>query len=275
MILALVHGFLGSAANWGPIVHKLKRHDQLKKEIFYFTPDLLWHGRNAQPDKQAKDGQSYLSLVVDDLKEQLKIFIDENDLKQQNFIALGHSFGARPLLKIFSELSQKPDSLSIKPQSLIVEDSSPILSLEGFESINKILTKTPVPFTSRPEAKNYFDNNFSPAMSAFLMSNIRKDENEYQDWRFPTQTLLQLLKESQKEDLWREWESINYPIYWVLGAKSDFVKEETQRQGVYLRNNANKETLLEFIPESGHWIHSEQSDLFCEYLVNKLNSQID
>ena len=249
MKLIFVHGFLGSALNWGPLTNKLKRMPELDRlNLEISAIDLLGHGRKASlpvPNSRA---------IVDDLIQ---------DLPEGNFVALGHSFGLRPLLQL-------PDALRKRMKALIVEDSTPIISESGFLELEYIFKKIPVPFTDRPTAKKALEDIFGAEsrMARFLMTNIRENAEGKQTWRFDSEGLYRVLEEAFRNNLWPEWESYQGPIYNIFGGQSSFVPQMRQEESVQRRPGL--ETHIFRIPQSGHWVHADQPELFAAQLAQIL-----
>src|SRR5690349_7030075 len=87
--LVFVHGFLGSALNWSPLVHKLKKHPAWQNDQWeILVPELLGHGLRIE---RGEVEQVNLANVTKDLLSQIP---------PGPFWAIGHSFGLRPLLLI-------------------------------------------------------------------------------------------------------------------------------------------------------------------------------
>lgn len=250
--LVLVHGFMGSALNWGPILTRLKARPELAEWTFV-TPDLLGHG-----GRRGDNALSYKDLdhasVVEDLKTQLP--------KEGRFVALGHSFGLRPLLSLCIDPTWGP-----RIKALLVEDASPEITSENAGRLHGILSKVPTPFKTRAEAKRIIEELFSNdrRLAAFLFSNIRLVSADLHDWRFDRDGLVALLNEAQASPLWSEWSSYPGPVYIYRGERSDHLTLERLDRALEARKG--KETHLIQIAQSGHWIHSDQADIFTEEVV--------
>ncbi len=242
--LALVHGFLGSAANWGPVLHKLKQRPELVGWDFAAF-DLLGHGSRRDAARPLD-----LESIARDLKEQIG---------DDPVVALGHSFGVRPLLKI-AEMA--PGIIT----HLLVEDSSPVLSAAGLAELREIF-EVPTPFETREAARDALDSRFGVGsrLSRFLLSNIRDFEGRH-DWRFDHR-LRDLLEASAREPLWSAWENFEGEIHMILGDRSSFVTEE--RAAECKSRRASRFTEIYRLPNAGHWVHADDPDGFC-----KLTSQI-
>ncbi len=252
--LVLVHGFMGSALNWGPILTRLKSRTELR-DWHFVTPDLLGHGGRRGPDALAYTRLSH-TLLCEDLKLQLP--------KEGPFVAMGHSFGLRPLLS----LSVDPE-WGARMKALIVEDASPEITSDAADRLRSILSRVPVPFASREEAKRRIDDLFpgDPRLAAFLFSNIRFQEDAGHTWRFDKDGLLDLLSEAEQKPLWSEWSSYSGKVFIFRGEHSDHLNPERLQRALERRSPAPE---LIQIPQSGHWIHSDQPDSFTEELVKVL-----
>jgi pimeloyl-ACP methyl ester carboxylesterase len=262
--LLLVHGFMGSALNWGPIVTRLKKSADLKAWNF-FTPDLLGHGGRRGPN-----ALSYSELTHEKLCADLKIQILESLPQHENFVALGHSFGLRPLLGLSTDSEIGP-----RMHSLLVEDASPEITQDNMQRLRDILSRVPVPFKSRDEAKATIEHLFSdnPRLAAFLFSNIRPQSVEgssekIHTWRFDKKGLLNLLEEAFQSPLWSEWSSYPGMIHLITGELSDHMTPERLQKA--LAKRVPKPIQHHQIAQSGHWIHSEQADTFTECVIKIL-----
>ncbi|MBS1983004.1 MAG: alpha/beta hydrolase [Bdellovibrionales bacterium] len=250
MKLVLVHGFLGSAINWGPIVSRLKQ-DPFTRDWDVRAVELLGHGRRgleALPRPLTQDA------VAEDLERQLP---------DGPMIAVGHSFGLRPLLKI---AGRHPE----KFLRLIAEDSSPVLSGPGLAQLLLIFDGIETPFATREAAKLKLDSLFGAesAMAKFLLSNIREIREGVHDWRFQRDALRELLLDARDHALWTDWERYSGPISMILGANSDYVP--AVRLEECLRRRPGKVTEAVHVPNAGHWVHSEQPAQFIQELVSIL-----
>ena len=247
--LVLVHGYLGSSLNWGPIVSRLKA-SALMNEWSVKAVDLLGH---AYRPLAAERRELSLDEVTRDL---------ESQLPAGPFVGLGHSFGMRPLLRMHRLFPGRM-------KALVVEDTSPELSGKSFEFLRNVVEGTPVPFRSREESRRYFDERFAsqPALSRFLQSNVRPDDAGLFRWRFNAPALRVLLEEAANEAMWTEWAAYPGSIEMILGENSDYTNVALLDRCVKLREAP---TRLHHIAQSGHWVHSDQPELFTDCLVKIL-----
>lgn len=259
--LVLVHGFLGASNNWLSVVAKLRARLELSGwEIV--CPNLRWHSGDSNRFEPLADFENppSTSAVAIDLAQQL------SKINASQFLLLGHSFGLRPLIKILSD-NLMPEKTVL---GLIAEDSSPELSAHGVELLKRVLIKTPVPFVSREIARQFFDQNFGPssALSRFLLSNIIEDQKRGGHvWRFPENTLIELLNHSVAESLKEQWVQITTPVYMIVGERSEHLSHQQARHWCALRDQVGQPTELHFVAGAGHWVHSEKPDRFVDELV--------
>lgn len=241
-----IHGFMGSALNWGSTRNFLEA--QMKAQTYAI--DLLGHALNhaKQPTPDAHQA------LVEDLEAQITSFSPTH--------VVAHSFGFRPALL-----------LGIKNPKLIphlfVEDSSPDLTKDAFDFLMGILN-TKTPFNNRDEARAYFDQNFGirTAVSRFLLSNIRSTPDGRADWRFDKAFLKQLLQEALKNDLWKEWKEYSGSAELIYGSRSDGISQATIDRMKTLRPKLP----VHRIEDSGHWIHADQPHAFVDLLCSLMRS---
>jgi pimeloyl-ACP methyl ester carboxylesterase len=251
--LLFVHGFLGSAPNWGPIINKL-RADPRCEGWELQAVDLLAHGRRG---REPVPRPLTLEAIAADL---------DNLFSGDDWIGVGHSFGLRPLLR----LAQRNPARFTR---IVAEDSSPLLSDAGYSSLAKIFDEVPAPFPSREEARASLNVSFGidTALSRFLLSNIRELAPGVHNWRFDRDALRELLWESRSCPLWPEWRSFAGPIHMILGAQGSYVPED--RLGECLESRpAPLRTDVVRIEGAGHWVHSDRPVEFVEQLVRMITS---
>jgi esterase len=248
-----VHGFMGSALNWGPILTRLRARPELKDWQFQAI-DLLGHGGRRGPN-----AMPYTHLSLDAMTRDFALQVPEGP-----FVGIGHSFGLRPLLKFSATF---PDRVL----GLVVEDSSPEITPESRDRLIRIVSSVPVPFGSKSEAyRSLADlHPTDPRLAAFLLSNLRlTPDGTGLDWRFDKQGLLDVLHEASQAPLWSEWAAYDGPIDIIHGEFSDFLTPE--RLSRALEKRGPKPIQTHQIARSGHWIHSEEPEAFTELLVQIL-----
>jgi pimeloyl-ACP methyl ester carboxylesterase len=244
--VVFVHGFLGSSLNWGSVISQLRNLLNFDDYNFHAV-DLLWHSKNNSsfiPD----DGKLIRELS-NNLKQKL-------ELLEGPLILVAHSFGLRPLLEWVGTSFEERASL------WIVEDSAPALSDHGYRFLNDILFSTPVPFSNRKEAKDYFDSKYSDdkSLSQFLLTNISDLSPGQWTWKFNKEALGELLEEARKTPRWDAWSQFKGKVFLLYGGQSIVLGAETLRRCVESRKGAHLETVL--FENSKHWLHFEDRDRF-------------
>lgn len=240
--VVFIHGFMGSALNWGRIRMLLEA-----KGAKAFAVDMLGHA-NRHP-KRPFVGTAHEALA-NDLIHQLE------DIKPTHVVS--HSFGFRPSLL----MAQKRADLI---PHLIVEDASPMITPQAHSYLMSILN-APVPFRTREDAKLYFDNTYGAqtALSRFFLSNIRSREDGLADWRFDKAFLEELLNEALAQNLWKEWEDFPNQTSLVFGTNS-----ETMPPSIVNEMKSHRKELKTYpIEDAGHWIHSDQPEAFVETIAS-------
>jgi pimeloyl-ACP methyl ester carboxylesterase len=252
MNLLFVHGFMGSALNWSTVRSKVEAlANESGIPLKTHAVDLLGHSSR----RSSKPLSSFTSAHAALYEELLQ------DIESMGpIVAVGHSFGLRPLLLI----SQKRPELI---PFLIVEDASPELSLQSCSFLNKILKTTPTPFRTRESAREYFDTKYTKQLARFLLSNIRSlKDPEIHDWRFDRPFLEALLLEAESNPLWQEWHQYSGESFLITGEKSTLFADPSVLQTMIEKRLPRRLPHYE-IKNSGHWIHSDQQDDFCRVLI--------
>lgn len=232
--MVFLHGVMGFGANWKSFANNFVDNF----EILVF--DQRGHGRSFKPET----GFSPLDYA-NDLKN-----ITES-LGWSKIVLIGHSMGGRNAVK-FAEICPE------KVQALVVVDIGPISDLLAMEHIIEMLECIPTPFSSRDEARNFFDNQFikkypNQLIKQFLYANLYEKSEGFFDWRFDKKAILETLKISRSLDMWNEFKSLQMPTLLIRGEKSSDLSNDLYVQT--LAKNSNIEGVV--IPQAGHWVHVE------------------
>lgn len=257
MKIVFVHGLLGNALNWTPILRRLEvaiADGRLQSKNWRFqSVDLLGHGKKA-------DLAHGSSLTLGDIAEDLR-----REIGDEPFVGVGHSFGIRPLLHLYELMGE-----ALHLESLIVEDSSPTISDKGFDDLRQIFEVLPERFESRRAAKEIFETAWSPRskMPGFLLTNLVERDGVYV-WRFNTTKMRFLLEDSKLNPLWLAWEKYPRRVDMIMGAKSTFVPNERIAECVARRPVGM--TFVHTVENAEHWVHADQPELFINELISILN----
>ena len=247
--VVFIHGFMGSALNWGPVRTEIEAAGWITAAF-----DLLGHAKN-HPTKPFPNAHK---AMVDDLETKISVL-------ETPVILVAHSFGLRPALLLGNRYPEKL-------YRLIVEDSSPVLSAPGYAMLKQILNETP-DFITRDEARAYFSRRYpdNESMARFLFSNISADENDQKySWRFDKPFLLKALNEARDHPLWEAWANFTGAIDLIYGGKSPlFSHVDVRTKMANIRSPRPYSQIC--IPSAGHWIHSEERQEFVNALLELLS----
>ena len=106
-----------------------------------------------------------------------------------------------------------------------------------------------------------------PVLRGFLLQNLRHDREHA---RFVWQPNLEVLRRDLSvitDDIPHGDRSYDGPVLWVAGADSDYVQEE---DGAVMRRLFPRTQLLR-VKGAGHWVHSEQPEVFTAALRHVLD----
>jgi esterase len=241
--VVFLHGLFGQGKNWTTVAKALS--DSARVTLV----DLPNHGQSSWTDHF-----SYTEMarqVAELLKAQ-----GEGD----QYAVVGHSMGgkvAMTLALLHRELVER----------LAVVDVSPVATgqisefntfIRGMRSIDMQRLK------DRRDADAQLAAYVSdPAIRSFLLQNLRRDGSTSKGWRW--QMNLELLGSNLSEmGGWPELDAEPYggPVLWVAGAESRYVQP---KYAAAMRTLFPRVHLIT-IKEAGHWVHSEQPQIFLEIM---------
>ena len=245
--LVFLHGLMGSANNWQRIVKAFA------DDFHILTFDQRGHGRSFHP----VDGYSPRDYAHD-----LKLILEE--LGWSASALVGHSMGGRNALEFAVHFSQRV-------KVLVMEDIGPDAQVAAIDRIIRLLTLVPVPFASRIEANEFFENSYPDLISfypqprvvaRFLHANIVQKPNGTMDWRFDRDAIILSMREGRNTDRWDEFGNLKMPVLVVRGESStDLSRPVFERMLKTLPHARGVE-----ISQAGHWVHFDQPDAFIRTL---------
>lgn len=244
-----VHGLMGFGGNWRKIVSALESTER----VLVF--DQRGHGRSFKPAT---------GYAPEDYSEDINRITEE--LGWDQFILVGHSMGGRNALNF---AFRHPEKL-IK---LIIEDIGPESAPGIVEYYENLLGLVPTPFPNRAAAREFFQKEFLEVaktrdkvqvLAQFFYANIEDKPDGTADWRFSKPGILRSVVEGRVRDRWQEVESLQVPTLWIRGQESRELSRETFERILH----SNQLIRGVEIPNAGHWVHSEQPQLFSEAIKN-------
>ena len=238
--VAFLHGLFGQGRNWTQVGKALaERHRVL-------LVDLPHHGRSGWDDDF-----DYVRVA-----EQVASLLDADEPGA----LVGHSLGGKVAMVL---ALRRPELV----ERLCVVDVSPVAydHLSEFEKYVAAMRSLDLAsLTQRGDADAALATAVPDAtVRAFLLQNLRRDGDR---WRW--QATLEVLGADLAEiGGWPEADLAGLPPYrgpvlWVAGARSDYVRPEYAGAMDRWFPTNRKVTLK----DAGHWVHSEQPQVFLEVL---------
>ncbi len=235
--VAFCHGLFGQGKNWTQIAKALSPDHRV------LLLDMPNHGRS--PWTESFDYVELADMVAAHLEPEGPVAL------------VGHSMGG----KIAMCLALRHPGLV---ERLVVVDVAPVTYASGREFVGYIETMRGMDLTAlerREQAEEALREAVpNPVVRSFLLQNLRRTDD---GWHW--QVNLELLGEHMAGLVgWpgdRLGEaSYDGPVLWVGGARSDYISDEHAGE-MDRRFPRNRRVLIK---GAGHWVHSEQPEVFLE-----------
>ena len=232
------HGLFGQGRNWTQAAKALSADHRV------LLLDMPNHGRS--PWTETFDYLELADLVAAELGDEPVALV-------------GHSMGG----KIAMCLALRHPELV---ERLAVVDVAPVAYPSGREFVGYIETMQGLDLAalgSRGEAEDALREAVpNPVVRSFLLQNLRRGDD---GWHW--QVNLDLLGDSMPGLTGWPAEALGEatydgPVLWVGGADSDYIADEHAEE-MDRRFPRNRRVLVK---EAGHWVHSEQPEVFLEVL---------
>lgn len=241
--LVFLHGVMGSGANW----RKITPHFQDQFQIL--TYDQRGHGWSFKP----ATGYSPEDYSLD-----LKMILDELGWNKVSLV--GHSMGGRNALHFAQKYPQRL-------AALVIEDIGPEGNKEAMQKTIDMVNTVPVPFKSKPEAKQYFEGEFAKrfgmVLGQYFYTNIEVLKDGSASWRFSKNAILTSLMAGHFQPRWDAVRDLTVPTLFVRGDRStDFTRAEFDKV-LALKNPMVRGAE---VANSGHWVHFDNPLGFTEVL---------
>lgn len=245
--LVFLHGVMGFSANWRRIAKAFEADHTI---LVY---DQRGHGRSFQPPT---------GYGPEDYAGDLREILDE--LGWESIRLVGHSMGGRAALHFAATDPQRVTQL-------VMEDIGPSMYATGSSLVLQLIDSVPVPFESRKQAREWFDTRFmeihaankmKKALAEYLYANLEENERKEAVWRFYEPGIRESVAAGRATERWDEVAALKMPTLVVRGEKSrDLPRDVFERM---LTTNPLVRGVE--ITGAGHWVHSDQPDLFIECL---------
>ncbi|MCU7837060.1 MAG: alpha/beta fold hydrolase [gamma proteobacterium symbiont of Taylorina sp.] len=261
--ILILHGLFGSHRNWHPIAKKLSEKHRV------YALDLRNHGQS--PHTERMDYPLMAQDVID--------FIALYSLSCVNIIA--HSMGGKSALWL---ALKRPELI----EKLIIVDIAPVsyshefdAVLQGFKSIpllsninspaalfaDKYVCKTTEdkfigqvfsPVQSRKEADEILSKSIKQAsLRQFLLQNLQYKKGRFQ-WRLNLEAISRSIPLITGFPDTAEIAPYSKRVLFIGGGQSDYLNKANQKLTRQLFPLAS----FSMIKSAGHWLHSEQPEIF-------------
>lgn len=245
--LVLLHGVMGSSANWRKITPSLQNSFQV------LTFDQRGHGRSFKPSH---------GYAPADYAEDLRLILDE--LRWAKISLIGHSMGGRNALHFADQYPERVEAL-------VVEDIGPQGNIQAMQKTIDMVEMVPTPFASKRAAKEYFAHEFverlggrpeAQILGQYFYTNIEPQADGRADWRFFKKAILESLVEGHFKPKWDTVRDLKMPTLFIRGERSeDFPRSEYDQ---VLKMNPRIRGVE--IAGAGHWVHFDQPEAFIKSL---------
>jgi len=236
--LVILHGLMGSLDNWQTLARRWS------ETFTVFTLDQRNHGRSPH----------HSSMNYHDMVDDLYEFCLDHNLDK--IYLLGHSMGGKTAMLFALKYPERV-------HKLIVADIAPVPYEGGHEPIFDAMVSLPVAdLKGRSEADELLKASLpSRSIRQFILKNLsRNRDGEGYQWKIN----LEEIQDNYTAILGFDSHGLQYegPVLFLRGGRSDYVNEADTK--------AYRETFprcfVRTIDEAGHWLHSEQPDLFYKYV---------
>ncbi|KAF5281677.1 hypothetical protein FQR65_LT14607 [Abscondita terminalis] len=254
--LIIMHGMLGSKANWNSLCKAFQKQTDPQRKII--AVDARNHG----------DSPHCIHHTYPHIAEDVKEFLTK--LKIKKACLLGHSMGGRAMMYFALKYPNFVDKL-------IIEDMSPgktSPSLTSLPSLFVALQNVTLPINT-PMSRARLDADSQLAKSipnkelrAFLLTNLMQKSDGSFSWRPNIPVLLNNFTE-HIATFPNITEKFNGPTLFIAGGLSDFI----QKSDHAVIQNLFPKSELKVIEGAGHWLHSEKPNEFLKICLNFLNNK--
>lgn len=250
--LIIVHGLYGSSDNWISIAR------ELSEQFEVYILDQRNHG-----DSPHSDVHDYPSMKAD-----LKEFMESRGIESATL--LGHSMGGKTVMLFAMEHPEMVDSM-------VVVDIAPIsyrnlavnshIAANHSKMIDAMLSIDLAKYRTRQDVSNALSVQIgSDRIRMFLLKNLSRNKKKEFYWKINLPVLKdyldQIMDQLPTEKYIEKGGITGFPAYFIKGEKSDYIRPE--HHDIIRRLFPTAEVIS--IPNAGHWVHAEQSDLLVKNL---------
>ena len=250
--LIILHGLYGSSDNWIGIAKELAEHFEV------FVPDQRNHGASPHTREHTYD------LLKNDLFE----FMEQHNIKKATL--LGHSMGGKTAMYFAKDYPLKVDNLIVVDISPRSYKSPDLPAPHTVNHMNIIMAMMQVDFS---KVDNRMDVDVilaetikSQRTRQFLLKNIKRKDQNTLSWKINLEALHNSLPDIMDGlnpvDVNKGKGIHGFPVLFFKGGDSDYISDPDFPVIQKVFPTAEIVT----IPNAGHWLHAEQTELFLKNL---------
>ena len=239
----ILHGLFGSNRNWHPIAKVLSEHFDV------YSLDLRNHGKSPHSDQM---DYPHMAKDVED-------FIEQHHFDSVSIIA--HSMGGKAAMWL---ALNRPDLV----HKLIIVDIAPVDYQHDFSDVLAGFKSIPLAsIQSRKDADRHLSNTIqTESLRQFLLQNLQSRAGLY-TWRINLDVIEQFMSEITSFPDASHLPAFEKRVLFVGGGQSNYLNKENQKQTRQLFPMAS----FSMIKNAGHWLHSEQPELFLSLITPYLS----
>ena len=255
--LVFLHGLMGFSLNWRRVAKAFESEYQV---LVY---DQRGHGRT-----QFRPATGY---APEDYAQDLSDILEALGWNQITLV--GHSMGGRAAYSFSAQYPQKVTRL-------VIEDIGPKSYDEGtgVTFTEHMLNEVPVPFASKRDARTWFDIEFpkifgttkaKKILAEYLYANLAENDQGQAIWRFYESGIRESVAQGRAYERWDDIEALRMPTLVMRGELSTDLPKPVFEKMLALNSNIQGVEIL----GAGHWIHSDQPDVFVDALRRFFNGE--
>ena len=260
--LVLLHGILGSGANWRTFARQIVA---ARPDWGALLVDLRLHG-----DSQGFAPPHTLEAAARDIVEAIPSLPDGGRAPIR--AVLGHSFGGKVGIELARQLAASPNG---PIDTLIVVDSTPgprpdFRGSSGVRHIVELLTQLPEAFPDRNAFTAWAEERgVSRPTAMWLAMNVRPVPNTTRfEFRLDIPSIRAMMDDYFVRDLWPVIEAPAGAMktHLIAGGDSEVLDASDLERG-----RALPRTTVDVIPNAGHWVHVDAPDALRELVLGYLD----